>query len=101
MTDRWGIATASQLDQKSFVEGARALTVWGAYLIDRAHKNGDADADGLISLLTPVIKGFQTDKGFEYATAAQQVYGGGPCLPWPDVGTYGQGRDGGIGKRCR
>lgn len=64
------------MDQKSFVEGARALTVWGAYLIDRAHKNGDADADGLISLLTPVIKGFQTDKGFEYATAAQQVYGG-------------------------
>ena len=64
------------MDQKSFVEGARALTFWGAYLIDRAHKNNDADADGLISLLTPVIKGFQTDKGFEYATAAQQVYGG-------------------------
>ena len=64
------------MDQKSFVEGARALTFWGAYLIDRAHKAGDADADGLISLLTPVIKGFQTDKGFEYAVAAQQVYGG-------------------------
>ncbi len=64
------------MDQKSFVEGARALTLWGAYLIDRAHKNKDAEADGLISLLTPVIKGFQTDKGFEYATAAQQVYGG-------------------------
>ncbi len=64
------------MDQKSFVEGARALTLWGAYLIDRAHKNKDAAADGLISLLTPVIKGFQTDKGFEYATAAQQVYGG-------------------------
>ena len=64
------------MDQKSFVEGARALTFWGAYLIDRAHKNKDSAADGLISLLTPVIKGFQTDKGFEYATAAQQVYGG-------------------------
>lgn len=64
------------MDQKSFIEGARALTIWGAYLIDRAHKNKDADADGLISLLTPVIKGFQTDKGFEYATAAQQVFGG-------------------------
>ena len=62
--------------QKSFVEGARAFTYWGAMLIDRAHKTGDKDADGLISLLTPVIKGFQTDKGFEYATAAQQVYGG-------------------------
>ncbi len=64
------------MDQKSFVEGARAFTYWGAYLIDRAHKNDDAQADGLISLMTPVIKGFLTDKGFEYATAAQQVYGG-------------------------
>ena len=64
------------MDQKSFVEGARAFTMWGASLIDRAHKNDDADADGLISLMTPVLKGFLTDKGFEYATAAQQVYGG-------------------------
>ena len=64
------------MDQKSFIEGARALTMWGAMLIDKAHKNQDADADGLISLMTPVLKGFLTDKGFEYATAAQQVYGG-------------------------
>jgi hypothetical protein len=64
------------MDQKSFVEGARALTYWGAMLIDRAHKSGDKEADGLISLLTPVIKGFLTDKGFENAVAAQQVYGG-------------------------
>jgi len=64
------------LDQKSFVEGARAFAFWGAYLIDRAHRNSDPEADGLISLMTPVIKGFLTDKGFEYATAAQQVYGG-------------------------
>jgi alkylation response protein AidB-like acyl-CoA dehydrogenase len=64
------------MDQKSFVEGARAFTYWGASLIDRAHRNADKDADGLISLMTPVIKGFLTDKGFEYATAAQQIYGG-------------------------
>ena len=64
------------MDQKSFVEGARAFTFWGASLIDRAHRTGDAGAEGLISLLTPVIKGFQTDKGFEVAVAAQQVYGG-------------------------
>ncbi|MGV6812634.1 MAG: acyl-CoA dehydrogenase C-terminal domain-containing protein [Brevirhabdus sp.] len=66
----------SLMDQKSFTEGARAFTFWGASLIDRAHKLEDADADGLISLMTPVIKGFQTDKGFECATLAQQVYGG-------------------------
>jgi len=64
------------MDQKSFTDGARALTYWGANLIDRAHRSGDAAADGLVSLLTPVIKGFQTDKGFEMAVQAQQVYGG-------------------------
>jgi alkylation response protein AidB-like acyl-CoA dehydrogenase len=63
------------MEQKSFVEGARALTFWGATLIDRAHQ-GDLAADGLIGLLTPVLKGFQTDKGFEMAVQAQQVYGG-------------------------
>jgi alkylation response protein AidB-like acyl-CoA dehydrogenase len=64
------------MDQKSFVEGARAFTFWGANLIDRSVRLGDADAEGLISLLTPVIKGFQTDKGFEMAVQAQQVLGG-------------------------
>jgi len=64
------------MDQKSFVEGARALTLWGAQLIDTSRRSGDADAEGLISLLTPVIKGFQTDKGFDCAIAAQQIWGG-------------------------
>ncbi len=64
------------MDQKSFVEGARAFTYWGAMLIDQAHRSGDKAAEGLVSLLTPVIKGFQTDKGFEMAVQAQQVYGG-------------------------
>lgn len=63
------------MEQKSFVEGARAWAYWGATLIDRAH-NGDAAADGLIGLMTPVLKGFLTDKGFEMAVQAQQVYGG-------------------------
>ncbi len=64
------------MDQKSFIEGARAFTYWGAMLIDQAHRSGDKAAEGLVSLLTPVIKGFQTDKGFEMAVQAQQVYGG-------------------------
>ncbi len=66
----------SLMDQKSFLEGARAFTFWGASLIDRAHKADDAAAEGLISLMTPVLKGFLTDKGFETAVLAQQVYGG-------------------------
>ncbi|SOC01947.1 acyl-CoA dehydrogenase C-terminal domain-containing protein [Rhodobacter maris] len=64
------------MDQKSFLEGARAFTFWGASLIDRAHGLSDHDAEGLISLMTPVIKGFLTDKGFEACVLAQQIYGG-------------------------
>jgi alkylation response protein AidB-like acyl-CoA dehydrogenase len=64
------------MEQKSFVEGARAFTLWGASMLDRAHRNGDAQAEGLISLLTPVIKGFQTDVGFDMTIKAQQVFGG-------------------------
>jgi len=66
----------SLMDQRSFVEGARALTFWGASLIDQSVRGGDAAAEGLVSLLIPVIKGFQTDKGFEMAVQAQQVWGG-------------------------
>ena len=66
----------SLMDQKSFVEGARAFVYWGASMIDRAHRNSDKDADGLISLMTPVIKGFLTDRGFDMCIQAQQVYGG-------------------------
>ena len=65
----------SLMDQKSFLEGARMLTMWGAHQIDRANQ-GDEAAEGLISLLTPVIKGFLTDKGFDTTVLAQQVYGG-------------------------
>lgn len=64
------------MDQKSFLEGARAFTLWGANLIDRSHRADDAAAEGLVSLLTPVLKGFLTDKGFECCVQAQQVYGG-------------------------
>ncbi len=66
----------SLMDQKSFTEGARAFILWGATMIDKAHRSGDKDADGLISLLTPVIKGFLTDEGYDMTVQAQQVYGG-------------------------
>ena len=64
------------LAQKSFVEGARALVFWGANLIDRHHRAGDSEADEMVSLLIPVIKGFLTDKGFETTVLAQQTLGG-------------------------
>ena len=66
----------SLMDQKSFAEGARAFILWGAQMIDAAHRSGDKDADGLVSLLTPVIKGFLSDQGYDMTVKAQQVYGG-------------------------
>jgi hypothetical protein len=50
--------------------------LWGAELIDRSHRGEDAEAEGLISLMTPVIKGFLTDEGYDMTVLAQQVYGG-------------------------
>jgi len=64
------------MDQKAFVEGARAFTFWGASLIDAHVRGGDEEAEQMISLLTPVIKGFLTDKGFETTVLAQQTLGG-------------------------
>lgn len=64
------------MDQKSFVEGARAFLYWGAMVLDQARLKDDKDADGLISLLTPVIKGFLTDRGYDMTVQAQQIYGG-------------------------
>ncbi|MBD3664278.1 acyl-CoA dehydrogenase C-terminal domain-containing protein [Sulfitobacter sp. TSTF-M16] len=66
----------SLMDQKSFAEGARAFILWGATMIDASHRNGDEAAEGLVSLLTPVIKGFLTDVGYDMTVKAQQVYGG-------------------------
>ncbi|ROU03552.1 acyl-CoA dehydrogenase C-terminal domain-containing protein [Histidinibacterium lentulum] len=64
------------MDQKAFVEGGRAFALWAAHMIDRGHLAGDVGAQGLISLLTPVVKGFLTDRGFESCVAAQQTLGG-------------------------
>lgn len=68
------------MDARAFNEGARALAIWGALQVDLTHKAQTDEererANDLISLLTPVIKGVMTDKGYENATKAQQVYGG-------------------------
>jgi alkylation response protein AidB-like acyl-CoA dehydrogenase len=68
------------LDGRAFNEGARALILWGALQVDLAKQAATAEerqlADDLISLLTPVIKGYCTDLGYRIATESQQVYGG-------------------------
>lgn len=68
------------MDAKAFTEGMRALVLWGALQADLIHSAPSEEerqmADDLLSLLTPVIKGYGTDKGYDVATNAQQVYGG-------------------------
>ena len=68
------------MDAKAFTEGMRAICLWGALQVDLSHKAASADerqlADDLISLLTPVIKGYGTDKGFDICVLMQQVFGG-------------------------
>lgn len=68
------------MECKAYLEGARALCLWGGLQVDLArHARSEQErqtADDLISLLTPVIKGYVTDLGYQCATTAQQVYGG-------------------------
>jgi hypothetical protein len=68
------------MNARAFNEGARALALWGALQVDLVHlaesEQARTQADDLIGLLTPVIKGYFTDKGYENATNAQQCFGG-------------------------
>ena len=64
------------MDQKVFIEGARALALWCATMLDAGERNLDKGHEGLASLLIPVVKGFITDKGFESTINSQQVLGG-------------------------
>ncbi|MGZ8997491.1 MAG: acyl-CoA dehydrogenase C-terminal domain-containing protein [Allosphingosinicella sp.] len=68
------------MEMKSFNEGARALVLWGALQVDIFRKaQTEAEkvaAEDLLGLLTPVIKGYLTDKGFEATISGQQIYGG-------------------------
>ncbi len=59
------------MDARAFTEGFRALVLWTAGQIDFSRANEE-----LVSLLTPVIKAYGTDRGFETAVAMQQVFGG-------------------------
>ena len=65
---------------RAYTEGGRALAAWSALLIDREHSHPDAavraDAAALMAFLTPVVKAFLTDNGWETTTLCQQVFGG-------------------------
>ena len=68
------------LTARAYNEGGRALATWTALLLDREHDHPDPavreEASELMALLTPVVKAFLTDNGYETATLCQQVLGG-------------------------
>ena len=68
------------MEAKAWTEAGRGLVLWGALLVDLTRRSQDEAerqwADDLLGLLTPVIKGYLTDKGFDAAVLAQQVLGG-------------------------
>lgn len=65
---------------RALVEGSRALAFFvGAMLDDEAHHPDVArreEAADLVDLLTPVVKAFLSDMGFECANIGLQTYGG-------------------------
>ena len=68
------------MEAKALTEGLRALMLWGAMQVDLAQHAATEEerqaADDLVQLLTPVLKGYGTDKGFDVAVMCQQVFGG-------------------------
>ena len=68
------------LSIRAFNEDARAFVMWNAIKSDIAHRSEDAKerelADDQLGLMTPVLKGFLTDRGFDNCVMAQQMFGG-------------------------
>jgi alkylation response protein AidB-like acyl-CoA dehydrogenase len=68
------------LTAKAYAEGGRALSLFCAVLLDKAHYHPDEktrkDSDEMLSLLTPIVKAFITDNGHISTNACMQVFGG-------------------------
>ena len=68
------------LTMRAFTEGARAMAVWIARHIDLRDRAADHEtrqsADDLVQLLTPIVKAYFSDCGFEMTNLCIQVYGG-------------------------
>jgi alkylation response protein AidB-like acyl-CoA dehydrogenase len=68
------------MTMRAYTEGCRALACWIGLNIDIFSKHPDpavrAEADDLVALMTPVVKAFFTDIGFETTNMGVQIYGG-------------------------
>jgi alkylation response protein AidB-like acyl-CoA dehydrogenase len=74
--------------QKVLNEGMRALALFAGHQLDLSVAHPDEtvreSADDLVQLLTPVVKAFLTDEGFNNANTGLQVLGGsGFTTDWP------------------
>ena len=74
--------------QKVLNEGMRALALFTGHQLDLSVAHPEAAvrerADDLVQLLTPVVKSFLTDEGFNNANVGLQVLGGaGFTTDWP------------------
>lgn len=68
------------MTMKAYTEGMRALAYWVGILIDveKVHPDAErrAEAEDLVALMTPIMKAFLTDVGFEITNLALQCFGG-------------------------
>jgi len=68
------------LTQRAWIEGSRAFAMWLTLQSDIASNHPDedkrAEAEGMLALLTPIVKAFLTDNGFDATNMAMQVFGG-------------------------
>ncbi|MFO1280038.1 MAG: acyl-CoA dehydrogenase C-terminal domain-containing protein [Burkholderiaceae bacterium] len=68
------------LTAKAYAEGGRALAIFCSVLLEKSHFHPDEkvrkDSDEMLSLLTPIVKAFLTDNGWQATMMCQQVYGG-------------------------
>lgn len=68
------------LTQKALAEGGRLLVMYTGQLVDIAGHAADAEerdrAETLLGLLTPIVKAFLTELGFEATNEGLQVFGG-------------------------
>jgi len=68
------------MDARAIIEGGRAFLFWTALHGDLAHASPDEatrqKGDDYMALMTPVVKAFLTDRGFQVCSDAMQVHGG-------------------------
>ena len=68
------------MDSRAVIEAGRAFLFWTALHGDLAHASPDEavrqKANDYMALMTPVVKGFLTDKGLKVCSDALQVHGG-------------------------